>query len=79
MQHKEIFEPAFPTTPVQNQFGQIVMFMGLSKIELLTAIIKCNSDASIDDCYSIAETIINKCYAKAKESNDNTSSAIING
>lgn len=77
MNNKEIFEPAFPTTPIQNQFGQVVMFMGLSKIELITAIISSNSDdKTIDECITIAESIITKCYEKAKQSN-NTSGSII--
>ena len=77
MNNREIFEPAFPTTPIQNQFGQVVMFMGLSKIELITSIIAANNaDKPIDDCINIAESIINKCYDKAKGSENNNGSII---
>ena len=32
-------EPAFPTTPVQDKFGQVLLFFGISKLELIAAIV----------------------------------------
>lgn len=32
-------EPALPTTPVQDRLGQVVIFFGVSKLELIAAIV----------------------------------------
>jgi len=32
-------EPAFPTVPVQDKFGQVVLFFGITKLELVAAIV----------------------------------------
>lgn len=32
-------EPAFPTTPVQDKFGQVILFFGISKLEYVAAIV----------------------------------------
>jgi len=55
------FSPAFPTTPVQDKFGQVHVNFGMTKIEYATIIIASQLSASSSEKY-LPETIAEEAY-----------------
>lgn len=69
-----INEPAHPTIPMQDKFGQPIVFFGLSKLELMAAIIASGVSAGVqakfepeviaDESLQIALNILKNTYPK---------------
>jgi len=62
--NNQLFTPAFPTTPVQDKFGQVHVNFGMSKIEYATIIIAGQLAASNSEKY-LPETIAEEAYSVA--------------
>lgn len=62
-------EPAFPTHPVQSKMGQILISFGVTKLELLTAIVYAGHGGRVlpAACIQIAAEIIDGCEAYTTE------------
>ena len=81
--------PAFPTYPVENQFGQIIVNFGSSKLEIGAFLIASGISSHIDNLepetiadisIQIAADIINKCEKQLNEdSNPQTGKIITDG
>lgn len=59
--NNQLFAPAFPTTPVQDKFGQVHVNFGMSKIEYATIIIAGQLAALNSEKY-LPETIAEEAY-----------------
>jgi hypothetical protein len=59
--NNQLFTPAFPTTPVQDKFGQVHVNFGMSKIEYATIIIAGQLAALNSEKY-LPETIAEEAY-----------------
>lgn len=79
------FNPAFSSYPMQDKFGQIIVNFGLSKVELLTAIIAAgslnlnvSSETIAQSAYTTAVDILDKCEEEfIKEGMTNQNNNII--
>jgi hypothetical protein len=74
-QNTNLHATAFPTHPVQDNLGQIIIQFGLTKIEYLAAIVSVgfiNTNSNMlpetfaDASLELAEAILNKSEEKAK-------------
>jgi len=55
--NKNNFAPAFPTVPIQDKLGQIIVNFGLNKLEVITAIIAAQISATEEGQKVLPETI----------------------
>lgn len=73
--HNNKHNAAFPTFPVQDQFGSTIIQFGCSKIELLTAILSAPMikderllpETIAEYAYQVAAAIIDHCDEEAKK------------
>lgn len=90
--NNSFFAPAFPTTPVQDKFGQVHVNFGMSKIEYATIIIagqlaaahseKFLPETIAEEAYNVALLlceVLDAEFKKAAASAQNTPSIISNG
>jgi len=69
------FSAAFPTFPIQNQFGNTIIQFGLNKVEYLTAIIaaqlvsndKLLPETIAEYSYNIAVAVLEVCEDELKK------------
>jgi hypothetical protein len=66
---ENIHSTAYPTTPLQDKLGQLIVHFGLSKIELATILIASNyenkslllPETIAEESYNLALAIFEKC------------------
>jgi hypothetical protein len=75
-QNTNLHSTAFPTHPIQDKLGQLIIQFGLSKVEYLAAIVSVgfiNTNSNMlpetiaEASYELAEAILNLSEEKAKE------------